>query len=63
MPVCRKIFFLSVGALACHFVALAVHPTVSSNPIEFVLVVVVTAACFEAAKVREVLDSDGFASV
>src|SRR6516225_5598112 len=49
MPACRKIFLLSVGALACHFVALAVHSTVSSNIIEFVLVVVVTAACFEAA--------------
>ena len=49
MPASRKIFFLSAGALACHFVALAVHSTVASNLIEFVLMVLVTAACFQAA--------------
>ena len=49
MPASRKIFFLSAGALACHFVALALHSTIASNIIEFVLIVLVTAACFQAA--------------
>lgn len=49
MPASRKIFFLSAGALACHFVALARHSTIASNIIEFVLIVLVTAACFQAA--------------
>jgi PAS domain S-box-containing protein len=49
MPASRKIFVFSAVALACHFVALALHSTVASNTIEFVLTVLVTAACFQAA--------------
>ncbi len=49
MPTSRKIFVFSAVALACHFVALAVHSTIVSNIIEFVLTVLVAAACFEAA--------------
>jgi PAS domain S-box-containing protein len=49
MPASRKIFFLSAGVLACHFVALALHSTIASNMIEFALIVLVTAACFQAA--------------
>ena len=49
MPASRKIFLLSATALACHIVALAFHWTIASNVIEFVLVVLATAACFEAA--------------
>jgi PAS domain S-box-containing protein len=49
MPASRKIFVLSAVALACHFVALAVHSTIASNIIEFVLMALVTAACFQAA--------------
>jgi PAS domain S-box-containing protein len=50
MPASRKIFLLSVAALACHFLALAFHSTISSNLIEFVLVVLASTACFEAAR-------------
>jgi PAS domain S-box-containing protein len=49
MPASRKIFLLSATALACHFVALALHSTISSSIIEFVLVALAAAACFEAA--------------
>src|SRR6266853_2579039 len=49
MPTSRKIFVFSAVALACHFVALAAHSTIASNIIEFVLTVLVAAACFEAA--------------
>src|SRR5215469_2031445 len=49
MPASRKIFLLSAAALVCHFVALAFHSTIASNIIEFVLVVLTAAACFEAA--------------
>jgi PAS domain S-box-containing protein len=49
MPVSRKIFVLSAVALACHFAALAAHSTIASNIIEFVLTVLVTAACLQAA--------------
>ena len=49
MPTSRKIFVLAAVALGCHFAALAVHSTVASNIIEFVLTVLVAAACFEAA--------------
>jgi hypothetical protein len=49
MPASRKIFVLSSVALACHFVALALHSTVASNIIEFLLTVLVTAACWQAA--------------
>lgn len=49
MSASRKIFLLSAAALACHVVALAFHWTIASNVIEFVLVVLAAAACFEAA--------------
>lgn len=49
MPASRKIFVLAAVALACHFVALTIHSTLASNIIEFVLTVLVAAACFEAA--------------
>lgn len=49
MPASRKIFALSATALACHIVTLAFHLTIASNVIEFVFVVLVVAACFEAA--------------
>src|SRR5690242_5208680 len=49
MPASRKIFLLSAAALVCHIVALALHSTIASNVIEFVLVVLAAAACFEAA--------------
>src|SRR5215831_9200110 len=50
MPASRKIFLLSATALACHFVALALHSTIASSLIEFVLVVLTAAACFEAGQ-------------
>lgn len=49
MPASRKIFVVAAAALACHFAALAVHSTIASNIIEFVLTVIVGGACFEAA--------------
>jgi PAS domain S-box-containing protein len=49
MPTSRKIFRFAVAALGCHFAALALHSTIASNIIEFVLTVLVAAACFEAA--------------
>src|SRR6266850_1650447 len=49
MPTSRKIFVFSAVALACHFAALALHSTIASNIIEFVLTVLVATACFEAA--------------
>jgi len=49
MPTSRKIFVFSALALACHFAALALHSTIASNIIEFVLTVLVATACFEAA--------------
>src|SRR5215472_14480512 len=49
MPASRKILVLSAAALVCHFIALALHSTLASNIIEFVLVVLTAAACFEAA--------------
>ena len=49
MPASRKIFVLSAVALACHFVALAIHSTIASNIIELALTVIVAAACFQAA--------------
>jgi PAS domain S-box-containing protein len=49
MPASRKIFLLAAAALVCHFVALALHSTIASNIIEFVLMVLVTAATFQAA--------------
>ena len=50
MPGSRKIFFLSATALGGHVVALAFHWTFASNVIEFVLVILAAAACFEAAR-------------
>lgn len=49
MPASRKILAFSVVALACHFLALALHSTIASNIIEFVLMALAAAACFEAA--------------
>src|SRR5215470_19784027 len=49
MPASRKIFVLSAGLLVCHFVALAVHSTIASSVVEFLLVLLVVAACFQAA--------------
>src|SRR5690348_4434678 len=50
MPTSRKIFLVSATALAGHVAALAFHSTIASNIIEFVLVVLAAAACFEAAR-------------
>ena len=50
MPASRKIFLLSATALVCHIVALAFHLTIASNVIEFVLVALAAAVCFEAAR-------------
>ena len=44
----RKIFVVSAAALACHFLALAFHSTLTSNLIEFLLIVLTTVACFQA---------------
>ena len=49
MPASRKVFVFAAAALACHFVALALHSTIASNIIEFVLMVLVTVASFQAA--------------
>jgi PAS domain S-box-containing protein len=49
MPTSRKIFVAAAVALACHFVALAFHSALASNVIEFVLLLLAMAACFEAA--------------
>ena len=49
MPASRKIFLFSVAALVCHFITLALHATLASNIIEFALVLLAAAACFEAA--------------
>jgi PAS domain S-box-containing protein len=49
MPTSRKIFVFSAVALACHFVALAFHSALASHIIEFVLLLLTVAACFEAA--------------
>src|SRR5216683_6539707 len=49
MPTSRKILVASAAALACHFVALAFHSALASGIIEFALLLLATAACFEAA--------------
>src|SRR6266436_4331581 len=49
MPTSRKILVASAVALACHFVALAIHSALASGIIEFALLLLATAACFEAA--------------
>jgi PAS domain S-box-containing protein len=53
MPASRKILVAAVVAFACHFVALGFHSALTSNAIEFVLLLLVTAACFEAARRAE----------
>src|SRR5713226_6062852 len=49
MPTSRKILVASAVALACHFVALAVHSALARGIIEFALLLLATAGCFEAA--------------
>src|SRR6266481_3184181 len=49
MPTSRKIFVLAAVALGCHFVALAFHSALASGVIEFILIVLAAAACFQAA--------------
>jgi two-component system, cell cycle sensor histidine kinase and response regulator CckA len=49
MPTSRKIFVLSAVALGCHFVALAFHSALASAVIEFILIALAAAACFQAA--------------
>jgi PAS domain S-box-containing protein len=49
MPASRKIFLCALFALACHFVTLALHATLASNIIEFLLVVLAMVACWQAA--------------
>src|SRR5579859_1779845 len=49
MPASRKVFLFSAALLACHFVALAVHSTLASSVIEFLLLVLVVTACLQAA--------------
>jgi PAS domain S-box-containing protein len=49
MPASRKILVIAAVALACHFVALIFHSALASNVIEFVLLLLAVAACFEAA--------------
>jgi len=49
MPTSRKIFVLAAVALGCHFVALAFHSALASGVIEFTLIVLAAAACFQAA--------------
>lgn len=49
MPASRKILVAAALALACHFVALGFHSALASNIIEFVLLLLAAAACFEAA--------------
>jgi PAS domain S-box-containing protein len=49
MPASRKIFVAAAVALACHFVALGFHSALASNIIEFALLLLATAACFEAS--------------
>src|SRR5215475_2496302 len=45
----RKIFLLSAALLAGHFAALVLHSTIASSVIEFLLVILVVAACLQAA--------------
>src|SRR6266704_257416 len=49
MPTSRKIFVVAASALACHFVAIGFHSALASSVIEFVLLLLAVAACFEAA--------------
>lgn len=49
MPVSRKIFLLAAALLACHIFALAIHSTIASSVIEFLLLVTVVWACLQTA--------------
>jgi hypothetical protein len=49
MPTSRKILVAALVTLACHFIALAVHSALASNIIEFLLLLLAMAACFETA--------------
>src|SRR5215470_13638809 len=49
MPASRRIFLLSAALLVCHFGALLLRSTIASSIIEFLLVVLVVTACFQAA--------------
>jgi PAS domain S-box-containing protein len=49
MSASRKIFVAAMVAFACHFVVLGFHSALASNIIEFVLLLLVTAACFEVS--------------
>src|SRR6266481_1349809 len=49
MPASRKILVAAALALACHFVALGFHSALASSIIEFVLLLLAVAACFEAS--------------
>src|SRR2546430_7387306 len=49
MATSRKILVVSALALASHFVALAVHSALASSIIEFALIVLAAAACFQTA--------------
>src|SRR6266403_499815 len=49
MPASRKILVAAALALACHFVALGFHSALASSMIEFVLLLLAVAACFEAS--------------
>ena len=49
MPTSRKILFVSVAVFASHFVALALHSTLASSFIEFLLLVLAVVACLNAS--------------
>ena len=49
MSASRRVFFLAVVLLTGHLVALAVHSTIASSVIEFLLVILVVTACVQAA--------------
>jgi PAS domain S-box-containing protein len=49
MPASRKILVAAALGLACHFVALGFHSALASSIVEFVLLLLAVAACFEAA--------------
>ena len=49
MPASQKIVVAAAVALACHFVAVGFHSALASNILEFVLLLLTVAACWEAA--------------
>src|SRR5208282_522133 len=49
MPASRKIFLLTVVAMACLCAAIAFHSSLASDLIEFVLMVLLTGVCFQTA--------------